>query len=329
MAGDQDLNREVKKVQRLENALISAERGEPGSSSVEQAQRDLSVEVFGINVQASDAKNPALRKKFVDALTAADAQDAHVPLVTLDGKGEVAVNDKQLESLTMTRLQRDGGDEGAVVQAIQIQRDLLAGGTNSLYDKIVKFNDPHANPDTKDARIDAEAVQNYLDHGNPNEHDRNVLRQLEANFGAIANRIGDAKIDGDGYFINKFAMGVNLTREAGHALIDGGNNSVFNRIAKAKNEDPANAQITSLDIENFLKSHSGDITTEQKEALETLNRRLSGYPLHEGFRDWAIGTIGVVDDFGMHFTKDSITNGINTYGLDSFTVKREKSWWPF
>jgi len=323
---DKELNQDVAKVKSAEDQVRRAEHS-GSKDALEQASLALHGEMFAVDLKASDRHDPAYRKQFMEALTRADQAEGHVPLVTIVN-GKLTENERQMEQADITRIKAGGGPEADTVRAIEAQRALMAGGDNSLFNKLIQFNHPGEDPNKKESMILPEDIDNYLAKGNPTAQERTALNAIKADWENVSAKLGDTYIPGPGNFISKFSMGVNLTRKFAHTLVDGGENSIFNQIARSHYEDPATYRLSSGDLDAYIAAHKNDLSKAQIENLSAIDWRTANLPgtddRHAGGRDWALGMVGEVDGNGMHFTRDSLTNGITKYGLDKYTVERTK-----
>jgi hypothetical protein len=353
MAGD-DVKKEVAKVSQLDHRLQTAEHSHDPKAT-EAAQEALQHELQSINAKG----NPEYAKQVLAGLHKVDPhshlalKDGHLQITPLEtaphskGRTPSHANDR-----TMVAQATDRGSSSQDRQppplddtalAIQAEQNLLRGGKDSLYDKVVKapgnergvlggiFGSKSQDPNSPDTRLVQEDFQRYADQLKAKQEkgklspedarDKYVLDNLLTNWSKVVPKIG-GYFDG-GEFVSKYSMGMNLARASGHALIDGGNNNLFDKIVKANHpyDDPKTARIDGFELNEYVEKNGKDLPEEQRKYLQTLASRMMIGPGRNDGRDWAAGLIGYDDGQNTYLTRQSIINGFKNYDLDSFVAK--------
>jgi len=344
MAGD-DVTKEVKTVNALDHKLQVAEEHHDAKAT-KAAQDALQHEIQTINAQGNGkAVMSALHK--VDPhshLKLGKDGQLHMTPLQSAGHGQSASPTRHPDETRGAEAKRPTDDmddlghpprpETAIDLSIEAEQDLLRGGSNSLYDKVVKApgneranalglfpksQDPNS-PETTLERDDFERYAALLKAKGAklsadDKRDQYVVDNLLKNWNQIVPNIGDF-FDGD-MFISKKSMGMNLARASAHDLLDGGANNLFDKIAKETDpyKPAGQVQLRGYNISNYIEKHGNEMTKEQRDRLSYLATRL------EGGRDWAAGLIGWDNGEYTTISRMSIQQGLEEYNLDSFVVK--------
>ena len=336
MGGDiRNVGTESRKLQGLDQHVKELEGGS-NQAEAQRAYAALQHELTAIN----NLHDPAYARTLKAALGKIDQNPQFN--ITQDGKLEIAPLHMAEAPKPREMDTETGGTpppNDPIGESIRMEQALLRGGNNSLFDKVSRFEgnakglpffQKPQDPNSPDTVLKLGDFQRYSDHlrskGNlsPEEKvDQYHLDTLLKNWGNIASNIGDG-MDGD-YIISKKSMGMNLARGSAHALLDGGANNLFDKIARAHSqyEDPRTAQLHAWDISDYLKSHHNELTEAQRSYLSRLADGMEPTERngHQS-RDWIAGLIGYDDGLrgNTYLTRQSILNGLRNYDLDSFRL---------
>jgi hypothetical protein len=335
------LNQEVKTVQGLDAKLKKAEAGHDEVGAL-LAHQDLETAIKRINAK----HDPSYTNRLMTALNRVDPNPAfkldhgHLEMEPLHMAQAARPNEAGRPD-TAPQLPND-----PVSQSIQMERELLRKGENggpSLYDKVARlpenaqglpFMKSTQDPNSPDTILRRDDFKRYYDHmmkdpahwTNDDKRQMGALKTLLGNFGDISRDLGEedlGSLGSDRYYISKKAMGMNLARASAHALIDGGSNNLFDKIARETRpyEDPKTAHIDGFELNQYLEKHGNEIPEVLRTYLRTLASRMMIGPDKHNDRDWAAGLIGYDDGHSTYLTRQSITAGLRSYDLDSFVAK--------
>jgi len=335
MAGD-DIKAEVTKVHGLDDKLKKAEAGHDDIGAL-LAHQALDAELKRINSK----HDPNYANRVMTALQKVDPNPAFkldhgqleiTPLKSGGDHGQRAAGTgARVERAQAADVDPRSPEQRLASDSAYVERELLRGGNNSLYDKVARLPEnatgvgpfkSNQDPNSPDTILRRDDFQRYYDHmmkdqahwTDDDKRQMTALKTLLANYGNIARNIGDTDlgaVTNDSYLISKKAMGMNMARAAAHALLDGGANNLFDKINKE--QGVGDGKLHGYSISLYLDKHP-EVTGDQRRYLQALAGRM------DGNQDWVAGLIGEHD--GQNYlTKDSIARGLREYDLDSFVVK--------
>jgi hypothetical protein len=216
-------------------------------------------------------------------------------------------------------------------RATKLQRDLLTGNSNSVFNKVAEYADK--NPEVDELyHDDFQNFYNATQKKLASEQDVNqkaeLTRQLDVT-GRVLQNWNEASLNfvADSNqtptHVSKREMGVGHdVQELYGQRVDGlvyrsadvlNSSGIFETVAGERRQSPDTVRITAGDIDDFLTAHGRDLNRYQYGVMREIVNHLSAQPKY-----WVLGLIGDVDydqqgNGHLTFSKTSIEHGQYTY----------------